>query len=542
MIKSNWIVGLQGKSMTTLQIVNRIAENIGINDLEDFLHPGIQHINHPSAFKNIDIARHIFSEGVDNKRNFLIYADVDADGCTSAAIIYHYLKRLGITPTLHINKGKAHGVVEDFDINEFGNIDIVIIVDSLNSNMTEYHKILKTGAEIIILDHHVPSQEILDHQKILGYVSSSNEYPNPHLTGSGVCWQFIRYVDEIYHTDLPNGLADLAAVGIIGDAGNVGIDSMENRAICNMGFNSVYNPGIYSIIKKDRMDSSDIGYSVAPLVNAANRMDDNWSALNLFISSDSKEAKKIIKILEGHKQSQREAVELAFSKFDAMVEPQQHNTCYIFKVSECRNLSGLLATKAVDKYGKPCIVVTEGENSYDGSMRSTKTEDLRKMINDSGFAECNGHENSSGITIPKENLEKLVSYLNEILSVYEFTDSKQIDLQIERFQITDLLLQYISEFDRIAGNGFSHLKILIDGVMNYNIKELSDGKHLCVEVPDLKFLKWNLSDWSGVLINSEMSAVGTLSTNTFVGKKTVQMVMDDFNFSVPGNDNNLFFS
>ena len=541
MKKDNWKVLINGKSLPTLRIMDSIAKSRGISDTAAFLYPDATFINEPYLFKNINIARSIFVEGIKEKKNFLIYADVDADGCTSAAIIYHYLSAFDIKPTLYINKGKAHGVTEDFNIEDYPNTDIVVIVDSLNSTMTEYNKILKTGVEIIILDHHVPSQEILDHQKILGYVSSSNDYPNPNLTGSGVCWQFIRYVDDEFNTGMHMQLADLASVGIIGDAGDVGPASMENRAICNIGFNNICNAGIRALLKKDSMCSSDIGYTVAPMVNAANRMDDNWSALNLFVESNSAKVKDIIKILESHKANQRLIVDSTFKTFDEMVEPQKDNLCYVFKVSNCRNLSGLLATKAVDKYGKPCLVLTESEHTLDGSMRSIHTEDLRKMINESGLAECNGHENSSGISMPKENLTNLVEYLNKVLTGYEFTADTTVDVQIDRSQITNMLLESVEMFNRISGNGFSEVKFLIDNVRDYEVKELSGGKHLCVELPDMKFLKWNLSDWSGVLYNSELSAIGSLSVNYFMGKRSVQMIMEDYNFSIPETSNNLFF-
>lgn len=541
MIKDNWKVKLQGRNLPTLQIINRISQIRGIDAIPDFLCPGMNHINDPAKFKNIDIAAAIMISGIKNKKNFLIYADVDADGCTSAAIIYHYLKAFDIEPKLHINKGKAHGVQPDFDINNYGNIDIVVIVDSLNSTMAEYHKILKTGAEIIILDHHMPSQEILNNQKVLAYVSSANDYPNPSLTGSGVCWQFIRYVDNEFETGIYKQLADLASVGIIGDAGGVGIESMENRAICNMGFSNVANLGLYSLLKSDSMCSSDIGYTVAPLVNAANRMDDNWPALQLFTSNSSDEVKNVIKILEGHKTAQRAIVDKVFATFDELIEPQKDNLCYVFKVSNCRNLSGLLATKAVDKYGKPCLVVTESENTLDGSMRSTKTENFSAMINGTGLAQCDGHENSAGISIPKENLEELINRLNVELDGYEFTADISIDVQINRNQITPMLLDSIAEYNRITGNGFGEIRVLIDNIMDYSIRELSGGKHLSVEVPDMKFLKWNFNEWYNVLENSELSAIGTLSVNNFMGRKSVQMIMEDYNFSIPSTTNNLFF-
>ena len=541
MIKDNWKVKLQGRNLPTLQIINRISQIRGIDNIPNFLSPGMEYINDPKEFKNIDIAASIMQEGIKERKDFLIYADVDADGCTSAAIIYHYLKAFDIEPKLYINRGKAHGVQSDFDVTKHGNVDIVIIVDSLNSTMEEYHKILQTGAEIIILDHHVPSKDILDNQRVLAYVSSANDYPNPGLTGSGVCWQFIRYVDNEFNTGIYKQLADLAAVGIIGDAGEVGASAMENRAICNIGFSNVSNLGIYSIVKSDKMCSSDVGYMIAPLVNAANRMDDNWPALQLFISNSSDEIKNVIKALEGHKTAQRAIVDKVFDSFDEMIESQKDNLCYVFKVTNCRNLSGLLATKAVDKYGKPCLVLTEGESSFDGSMRSTKTENFRLMINDTGLAQCDGHENSAGITIPKENLSALICSLNSALDGYEFTADIEVDVQINRNQITPMLLDSIAEFNRISGHGFSEIKVLIDSVYDYTIKELSGGKHMCVEVPDMKFLRWNFNEWYSVLENSELSAIGTLSVNNFMGKKTVQMIMEDFNFSIPNSTTNLFF-
>lgn len=530
MRKSNWNVKVNGQGTPVNQIMNQLWASRGIDNFLSFIHP-MGNILPSTDLKNIVPAAELVKQHIDKHSKFLIYADVDVDGCSAAAILCHYLCNFDVEFDVYINNKKDHGVQDYFFERPYGGENIVIIVDSINDTMREYDIILNSGVDLVVLDHHIPTQEILDHQEEIHLVSSANEYANPHLSGSGVTWKFVNYLDELLGTAHAAGLMDLAAAGIIADVCSVGLDSMENREICDHGMAYVNNVGMRAVIGTDEMNSESISFSIAPLVNAANRMNENKLALDLFLVDNTADAKKIVKELTKIKEKQKLLAAELFESFEEQAQDQLDKKCMFFFVDEtCGTLGGLLATKASDKWNRPVVVVRETDRGYAGSMRATGVDNFSKIVNDSGLGECMGHENSAGILIPFENMEALRSHIESSLVDMTVTTDQVIDLYIERMQITPFLIGKIREFNRISGAGFPSLKVLIENVGKYTVKPMSQGKHLCVEVPDMKFLYWNFNKWDDVAEEGILSAVGSLDESFFAGKRTTQMIMQDYIF------------
>ena len=527
MRKSTWEVAINGRGISANDIMKKFWNHRGIADPEVFLNP-TGFLYPAQEFKYIDDAARTFLMMLRGGFKFLIYADVDTDGCTSAAILYHYLTAHGAEAEVYINHKKDHGVKDDFFETDHGE-GIVIVVDSINNDMTQYEKIWAQGKQLIILDHHVPNNVILQNAQALRLVSSAFDYPNPHLSGSGVTWKFVRYIDSILGTNYSDDLVDLAATGIIADVCSVGMDSMENREICNLGFKHIVNVGIRTLVGADEMNADSVAYSIAPFINAANRMNKNESALNIFLTDKSTEAKQLAKDLKKIRDEQRAKANELFEGFDQHIENQIDNACYLFFVDEeVGTLGGLLATKASDKWQRPCCVLHTTPEGYAGSMRAVGVEDFRALANASGVAQCEGHPNSAGIVIQDTNYFN--AYINNALKDVEFKPVQHVDVQIDRVQLTPFLISKIRQVNRISGSDFPAITFLIENVKNYTVRQLSQGKHLCIEVPDMKFLQWNFSHWDDVEESGCLSAIGTLDESFFCGKVTQQMLMQDYIF------------
>lgn len=527
MKKPNWKINVSGQGMSANEIVKAVMEARGITDIDDFLNPSSVYITPSEELLNIKQAAYTLA---DHNNSVLIYADTDTDGCTAAAIMYRYLSALNPDADLYtyINKGKDHGIQDYFDWSLLDLVDTVIVVDSINDTSEMYNRILTAGKHLIVLDHHIPSEEILNIQEQINLVSSANNYSNPHLSGAGVCWKFCSYLDYIYETNYAETLVDLATVGIIADVCDM--MSMENRAICNQGFKLPINSAILNLCKEG-FDSTAVSFNIAPLVNAANRMNRNDLALKLFITDDSKEVKVLIKQLEDVRKLQKEKVNELMPKLLQEGDLQKDYKCAFFFIKDADNLSGLLATKLTATYHKPCLVLHDTGDNYEGSMRAEGVENFSKLVNDSGLGQCLGHENSAGICIPKSNFEQFQHYIEDVLSTIHFEQNLVVDLTLDRAQITPFLLSAFTRINRITGKNFEAVKVMIDNVKKYEIKQLSQGKHLSVNTPDMKFLYWNFADWDKVEDGGTFSAVGTLSENNFMGRKSTQMILEDFHFT-----------
>ena len=263
-------------------------------------------------------------------------------------------------------------------------------------------------------------------------------------------------------------------------------------------------------------------------------MNENRLALSLFLTDKPSEAKTIVKELTKIKEKQKQLANTLFENFEQLVEPQKDNKCYYFFIDETYGtLGGLLATKASDKWKRPCIVVHDTPEGYAGSMRAVGVEDFRSIINSSCLADCQGHENSAGIVIQKETFDEFKDYIETSLSqLPSFSTDTEVDIHLERMQITPFLITQLKQINRISGPGFPTITVLIENVQRYIVKRMSQGKHLCVEVPDMKFLSWNFNDWDNVIEDGSMSAIGTLDESFFAGRRSIQMIVSDYVFEL----------
>ena len=161
--KKNYKVLADCRGMYEQEIVDTILENRGINDIEHFLNPREDDLL--PTMKCMVSAAKIIENGLDKNRRFGIFFDVDTDGVTAGAIMTRYLCKYTEQVYSYINKGKAHGLIKQ-DISRFDNIDILIIVDSLDKDTSVYKKLVKQGKQIIVLDHHTIETNYDDYIKI----------------------------------------------------------------------------------------------------------------------------------------------------------------------------------------------------------------------------------------------------------------------------------------------------------------------------------------------------------------------------------------
>lgn len=529
MKKSNWNIKFDGRGKAANTIIEQVLKDRGVSDIKEFLYPSGYNIYPSTALHRIEKAAEI----VLNSKHPLVYADTDTDGCTAGAIIYRWIKTyFDIIPKYYINKEKDHGIQDYFTLPEDDDTDLIIVVDSINDNIKQYQRFLDIGKKIVVLDHHTITDEVLTFgNPDFVLVSSADNYPNPGLSGAGVVWKFCKYLDTLTNCNIADDLVDLAACGIIADVCSVGTDSMENRAICHQGFLNKINPGITELCGSDVFNSTQVGFNIAPLINAANRMDSNDLAFLLLILDDKKQVKEIIKELTKIKASQKALVAKYLPQLVEQAESQINNKVIKVIINGIDNLSGLLATNLCDRYKRPVLVLHDKGDTYAGSMRSYGTNDFSAIVNESGFGECRGHENSAGIEIPKCYWEPFCLWVEDELSNYVFSQDYDVDVLIESGQANNFLISSLQNINRITGANFPPIKFCIDNISRFEIKSMSDGKHLSINTPNLRFVYWNFNDWSNVKEDTQFSAIGTLERNFFMRKSTIQMLMEDYNFA-----------
>lgn len=529
MTKTNYRILNDCRGMYENEVFGTILNQRGIKDVEHFLNPTENDLLPLDSLLYINEAYQRVDNAIEKKECIGILFDTDLDGVTSGTIMTRYLKYSTDNIKTYIDDGKMHGLIGQ-DLSQFEGINLLIIVDSLDKDISQYKLLKENGVDVIVLDHHaINGKEPYDDYVIL--VSSQRNYGNPQLSGAGVVWKFCKYLDEQYLTDYADELVDLAACGLVGDMMDMTV--MENRYIVSKGLGKIYNPAVKKIVGGFEFNSTAIAFSVAPIVNASNRMGKNEIAMKAFLENENKQVLAYVKELKKCKEDQNKEVDRLLPDVLEQCEAQSDKKMIVTYIDTPYGISGLLGNKLLGKYQKPILVLKDTENAFSGSMRAIGVDDFRQICNDSGLANAEGHELASGITIKKSDIDKFESYIEEIFPELKSDLSVNVDIQIDISDITRKLVENIKKIDRISGTNFKPVKVFINGIDEYEIGQMSDYKHLVIKPNDcLQIIKWNfdgsfdeMEDHS--MMNDELEIVCTLDSGFFGRKFVLKAVCDE---------------
>ena len=531
--KTNYNVLADCKGMYEQEIIDTILENRGINDVEHFLNPIAEDLLPLDSLMRIDDARQIIEKGLDNNKKFGVHWDVDTDGITSGTIMTRYLMNYTDKVSSYINTGKAHGLIGQ-DLEQFNGVDVLIVVDSLDKDTTQYEKLHSQGVQIIILDHHTIDQNV-EYDKYVTLVSSQRNYDNPNLSGAGVVWKFCKYLDEYFMNDYADEYVDLAACGILADVSDVSEISTENRYVVNKGLDNLKNPAIKKILGSYEFNSKAVLFSVAPLINACCRIGRNESVMNLFLADDNKEVLKYKKEVTECKDIQSEEVDRVLPNLKEQLDSQNNANVLYGIIDSEYGISGLLGNKCLELYNKPLFILMDKGENYFGSMRSVGYGDFMKLCNETGLAELHGHEEASGIEIKKENFEKFINTVNKKLSSMEQTTSftQDVDCLISLEDLTRTLVDKVKAINKVSGEGFKPLVFKVVGIDEYGIGSFKQGKHLVITPSDnIQLIEWNTSaDYEELeddaIMNTPLEVIGELDSGWFIKKFMLKVIISD---------------
>lgn len=522
---------IDGRSMNNGEIIESVLENRKIDDVTHFLNPNANDMFPLNALKGIDDACDIINNCVDANGKFLVYFDLDVDGVSSGAIMTRYLRAMDANVDTYIGIGKAHGL-KNLPINKLDGIDVLIIVDSIDSDVKLYERILNKDITIIVVDHHIIPQSLIQENVDITLVSCMNDYPNPALSGSAVAWKVVSYLDYLNLTDYAENLVDLAAVGLVADMMNLA--EPENRYICYKGFNNLQNPAIRRIIGSYEFNSESISFSIAPLINACMRTNTNDIAMKMFISNDPDEISDLIELAKDSKDEQKEMVDSIYDTLLEQGNSQLDMKCKVFWIpEEYQGITGLLANKLLEVYQTPVLVVHPNDDNdlITGSMRAKGLDNFSAMINETQLALAYGHENAAGIECPADSFNQFITVINDNLKDIKFVEKIEADIELIPTQINVALIKQLNAINRISGIGCPPIKVLVR-TNNYQVGTFTSKKHLkIIDESGLLIVKWNTNDWQTLGNNGEIIAIGTLSNPRYGKTSYMQLTVDEYLWS-----------
>lgn len=422
------------KPSVNSDIVKLVYENrnIDFENREGFLNPTADARMCPSIYKNMQQAFEMLAHHIRNRFKICILVDSDCDGMCSGAMMYLYIRDIigydNVTYLLHKGR-KAHGLTNEIMSELLNDKPDLLIIPDAGSNDYKEHKILKQlGVDIIVIDHH-KCDRYSDDAIVIN--NQLQEVGNKTLSGAGMVLKFLEYIDIVAGLDGAKNYYDLTAIALVADS--MEIIHEETRFYVFEGLNNINNPLLKTLIgDKEEKDFSTISYDIAPSINSIIRIGDEEEQRDLFNALISKNEETRVMNVRGKgdvemtttecvkliadrlKSKQSRMIKKALESEETIVITQNLPfTIVIFNNEDFRNLSGLIASKIVDKYNKPAIVVCEKEDGYYGSARSTdycpnfKTYLSRTQM----FKFTLGHEGAFGCGITKDNLSALTTRL-----------------------------------------------------------------------------------------------------------------------------------
>ena len=519
---------IDGRKMSDAEIIDAILESRGIEDIGEFLRPSSDALIPFEEMKGLDEAYQVIDDAITMGEKFLVLADVDADGCTSNAIITRYLRKCGAEVECVINPGKKHGA-ENFDLSLLDGVGVMIIVDSLNNDPDVYKRILDTGVRLVVFDHHLPEQRLFDANLDFVLVSSAKDYPNDQLSGAGVCLKYTLYADYMNLTDYSDDLWAYAAIGLIADMSSMAVP--ENRYIAYRGLAQFRNPVVQKMVGNYTFDSQSVSFSIGPLVNAAMRMSENEKAMNVFLAEDENEIDELVKDLKNCKEEQNKVVADLLDGLLEQGESQLDRKCMFFILENDTEaeITGLLGNRLLALYQRPLFILRLKDDQYAGSMRSVGTDNFLEIANGTSKCLCQGHPNAAGAFINAVDFEQFKIDIEDRLKDIGFSINVEADIEIEASQVNENLIKQLNAINRISGSGFAPVKVLIR-TDDYEVSTFTSKKHLKVidNQTGVIIVKWNTDAWQTMANDKPLVAVGTLANPYYGRKKFLQLTVDEY--------------
>lgn len=544
----------------TLSAVEQVLFNRGINpkDIEHFKYPSVNDLVNPEKLEHIKDGVAMLISHIERNDKIFIQVDSDCDGYTSSAILINYLNCLfphyvQTQISYRIHDGKQHGLLTDTIPSD---VKLVIAPDASSNDYEQHKELHDRGIDVLVIDHH-------EAEKYSEYACVINnqmcDYPTKSLSGAGVVYKFCSYIDQLLGYDYANDYIDLATVGIIADV--MDLRDYEIREIILRGMQGFRNPLLKAMVAKDKfhfegkqLTPFNIAWYIAPYINAITRSATEQEKLVVFESmieylayktipstkrgckgQNETRVEQAVRTCANVKNRQSKAKENASDAVFQTIKDEnllEHKILAIRldpKYAADKNLTGLIANGLLDLYCRPVLILNrveeEGKVYWQGSGRGydkANLGSLRDLLESSGLVQyAQGHAMAFGVSIPEENYDALVQYVDEAYKDFDCSPVYSVDLIWDGAKdLSSHAFAEIADEEKIWGKGVEDPLIAIENFRIYGnqlrLFGLDKGKPtLNIQLDDgSSLVKFKSSEEEYELLHSDLgyviiNAVGT---------------------------------
>ena len=533
--------------------IDRILAKILVNKeidneekLKHFLNPTRNDFYNPFLLPDMEIATNRILEAIQKNEKIIIYGDYDADGITSVTVLKKFLEERNINVGTYIPNriSEGYGLNKDAitKIHEQG-FKLIITVDCGISAVEEIDYANSLEMEVIVTDHHEPADILPNAFAVVDAKRKDNKYPFNQLAGVGVVFKLIQAISKKMNLEDKEYLKylDIVCIGTISDIVPL-VD--ENRVIAKLGLLLVAqtrNIGLKALIDVtgfSNINSTTISFGVAPRINACGRMGNEKLALDLFLSNNYNEAKKLAIELNEYNLNRQTIEKKIYEEAVQKIEQEGlENRCIVIgNDGWSHGIIGIVASKITEKYYKPSILICFEEDIGKGSGRSIQGFDLHDALMECGSAldRFGGHAMAVGLTLRKEKFSEFKNKLEEYAKNSNIDELVPIIKAESELMLKDVNLDSVKNLQLLEPFGEANQEplFLIKNLKINSIRTLSEGKHLKISLREDKYIidaiGFNMGELSEeYLIDDKVDIIGSLNINSFNGNESIQIILKD---------------
>ncbi len=525
-LEKRWDVKSQGDAKVVAELsaalpISPVLANLlvqrGIDTVEKanrFFHPQLEELHDPFLMKDMDRAVERIERAVINREKFLVYGDFDVDGTTAVALVYTFLRRLGhdnLRFYIPDRYNEGYGVsIKSIDYAASKGVSLVITLDCgiKASEKVAYAK--EKGIDYIICDHHLPADHLPEAVAVLDPKRHDCEYPFKELSGCGVGFKLVQAYalrNNIPFSEVER-LLDLVVVSIASDIVPL---TGENRILAHYGLrrlNESPGKGLLSIIKicgleKHTITIDDIVFKIGPRINAAGRMrvdeeDENaapsggHAAVNLLIERNEKVAENFGSMIDTFNQDRksidRSVTIEAHELIESNPELKNRKSTVIYNPKWMKGIVGIVASRLIETYYRPTVVMTMSNGFATGSARSVPGFDLYQAVESCAdlLENFGGHMYAAGLTMKPENVEEFTrrfnAYVEEHIKPEMLIPQVEIDAELQFSEITPDFRRKLNEFQPF-GPGNPSPVFITNGISGNNARLVgAECEHLRMDL------------------------------------------------------------
>jgi len=410
-------------------LVNRGVDTF--QKAKDFFRPDLDKLHDPMLMKDMDKAVARLNWAIKNEEKILVYGDYDVDGTTSVAMMYGYLKEFYPNVNFYIPDRYKEGYgISEKGVHFAADNGFKLII-SLDCGIKAISKVVlanELGVDFIICDHHTPGEDLPPAIAILDPKRVDCNYPYKELSGCGVGFKLIQAHCQHCGEDAAKVMAylDLLAISVAADIVPI---AGENRIFAYYGIERINNnprPGIKALILRSKIEKdieiSDIVFKIGPRINASGRLEHAKASVELLISKDLEDALARAELVDtvnaARKNFDENITKEAISMIESMEEVRQMRSTVLFKEDWHKGVIGIVASRCIERFYRPTIILTESNNKATGSARSVFDFDIYEAISECSdlLEQFGGHKYAAGLTLSVNNVPAFQAKFEEVVS------------------------------------------------------------------------------------------------------------------------------